>query len=86
MPPEDTHHDDPAERPFEAFVLTEVPSHAEADLIVGLLRAHGIDAFTSADDIGGTYPGFGTVRVVVEAADAEQARAVLEAAPLESFD
>jgi hypothetical protein len=63
--------------------VATVPSHAEADLIVGLLQANGVPAFTSADDVGGTYPGlgFGWVRVVVDAHDADEARAVLDSTP-----
>jgi hypothetical protein len=60
--------------------VATVPTHAEADLIVGLLQAYDIPAFTASDDAGGAYPGLGFagVRVVVDAADAEQALAVLE--------
>ena len=60
--------------------VATVPTHAEADLIVGLLQAYDIPAFTASDDAGGAYPGLGFagVRVVVDEADLEQARAVLE--------
>lgn len=68
-------HDDRVVRPS---VVSSVPTHAEADLIVGMLRAHGIAAHTAADDIGGAYPGLGVVRVVVDREDLEDARALLE--------
>jgi hypothetical protein len=60
--------------------IATVISHAEADLIVGLLQAYGIPSFTASDDAGGAYPGLGFagVRVVVDEADVEQALTVLE--------
>ena len=69
--------------PFRPETIATVPSHAEADLIVGLMQANGIHAFTAADDAGGAYPGlgFGWVRVVVDARDAPEARAVLDSTP-----
>ena len=33
-----------------------VPSRTEAELIVGMLRSHGVGAAVSADDAGGQYP------------------------------
>jgi hypothetical protein len=67
-----------AGRTVRPSVAASVPTHAEADLIVGMLRANGIDAHTAADDIGGAYPGLGVVRVVVDEADLEDAHALLE--------
>jgi hypothetical protein len=66
--------------PVPLKTVTTVLSHAEADLIVGLLQTTGIPAFTSSDDAGGAYPGLGFtgVRVMVAEADAEQATSVLE--------
>ena len=71
------HRDAQAVRPE---TVATVPTHAEADLIVGLLQAYGIPAFTASDDAGGAYPGLGFVgvRVVVDEADVEQALSVLE--------
>lgn len=68
------------QRPLRPETVATVLSHAEADLIVGLLQSYGIPAFTSSDDAGGAYPalGFGGVRVMVDQADAEQAQSVLE--------
>jgi hypothetical protein len=84
MPDDEAPGDDrsPAEA-FRSVTVATVPSHAEADLIVGLLQANGIHAFTSADDVGGTYPGlgFGWVRVVVDSHDADEAREVLDSTP-----
>jgi hypothetical protein len=67
-------------RPVRPETVATVPTHAEADLIVGLLQAYDIPAFTASDDAGGAYPGLGFagVRVVVDEADVEQALAVLE--------
>jgi type III secretory pathway lipoprotein EscJ len=72
---------DSAERgPVRLKTVATVLSHAEADLIVGLLQAYGISAFTASDDAGGAYPGLGFagVRVMVDEADAAQAGSVLE--------
>jgi hypothetical protein len=33
-----------------------VASRTEAELIVGMLRSHGVGAAVSADDAGGQYP------------------------------
>lgn len=68
------------QRPLRPEAVATVLSHAEADLIVGLLQSYGIPAFSSSDDAGGAYPalGFGGVRVMVDQADAEQAQSVLE--------
>ena len=33
-----------------------VASRTEAELIVGMLRSHGVSAAVSADDAGGQYP------------------------------
>ena len=33
-----------------------VSSRTEAELIVGMLRSHGVSAAVSADDAGGQYP------------------------------
>jgi hypothetical protein len=69
--------------PFRPATVATVPSHAEADLIVGLLQANGIYASTSADDAGGAYPGlgFGWVRVLVDVHDVDEAQVVLDSTP-----
>jgi len=56
-----------------------VTSRTEADLIVGLLRAHGVPAAVSADDAGGQEPQLQAdgVRVLVAAADEPVARQLL---------
>jgi type III secretory pathway lipoprotein EscJ len=76
-------HDRRGRGPIRPATIATVPTHAEADLIVGLLASNDIDAFTSADDAGGTYPGlgFGWVRVIVDASDADRAVEVLEQTP-----
>jgi hypothetical protein len=52
-------------------------SHAEADLIVGMLEANGIPAIASADDAGGMYLSLTGVRVLVDASDEDAALALL---------
>jgi hypothetical protein len=58
-----------------------VDSRAEADLIVGLLQAHGVRAVVSADDAGGQEPQLQAdgVRVLVAPADEAIARQLLTA-------
>ncbi len=61
-----------------------VTSRAEAELIIGLLRSHGVRAALSTDDAGGQYPQLQQdgVGVLVAPADEAVAREVL-AAPAE---
>ena len=56
-----------------------VTSRAEADLIVGLLRSHGLRAAVATDDAGGQYPQLQQdgVSVLVAPADEAEARQVL---------
>ncbi len=56
-----------------------VRSRAEADLIVGLLRSHGLRAAVATDDAGGQYPQLQQdgVSVLVAPADEAEARQVL---------
>jgi predicted Fe-Mo cluster-binding NifX family protein len=53
-----------------------VASRTEAELIVGMLRGHGVSAAVSADDAGGQYPQLQAdgVRVLVAPADEASAR------------
>ena len=59
-----------------------VGSRIEAELIVGLLRSHGLTAFVAADDAGGQEPQLQLegVRVLVAASDEASARQLLNAA------
>jgi hypothetical protein len=59
-----------------------VASRTEAELIVGLLRSHGVSAAVSADDAGGQYPQMQLegVRVLVAPSDEASARRLLAAA------
>ena len=59
-----------------------VASRTEAELIVGMLRSHGVSAAVSADDAGGQYPQMQMdgVRVLVAVADEAAARQLLAAA------
>jgi hypothetical protein len=57
-------------------------SRIEAELIVGVLRSHGVRAVIIADDAGGQQPQWQQiegVRVLVAAADESVARAILAA-------
>ncbi len=62
--------------------VTVVGSRIEAELIVGLLRSHGLSAALSADDAGGQEPQLQLqgVRVLVAAADEASARRLLAVA------
>lgn len=57
-----------------------VSSRIEAELIVGMLRSHGLRAALSADDAGGQEPQLQLegVRVLVAPADEASARWLLE--------
>lgn len=59
-----------------------VASRTEAELIVGLLRSHGLTAAVSADDVGGQEPQLQLqgVRVLVAPSDEASARRLLAAA------
>ena len=56
-----------------------VTSRTEADLIVGLLRSHGLRAALATDDAGGQYPQLQLdgVRVVVAPSDEDEARSLI---------
>ena len=56
-----------------------VASRTEAELIVGMLRSHGLTAAVSADDAGGQYPAMQIdgVRVLVAPSDEALARQLL---------
>jgi len=59
-----------------------VASRIEADIIVGMLRSHGLRAVVSADDVAGLEPQLQLqgVRVLVPRADETPARQLLAAA------
>jgi hypothetical protein len=59
-----------------------VSSRTEAELIVGMLRSHGLSAAVSADDAAGQYPQMQIegVRVLVAPSDEASARRLLAAA------
>jgi len=59
-----------------------VTSRTEAELIVGLLRSHGLGAALAADDAGGQEPQLQLegVRVLVTPSDEASARRLLAAA------
>lgn len=62
-----------------SIAVSIVGSRAEAELIAGMLRSHGIKAHVSADDLGGVDLALQSqgVRVLVSAADEQQARMLL---------
>jgi predicted Fe-Mo cluster-binding NifX family protein len=59
-----------------------VASRTEAELIVGMLRSHGLSATVSADDAGGQYPQMQAegVHVLVAPSDEASARRLIDAA------
>lgn len=59
--------------------VANVTSSTEAELIVGLLRSHGLTAAVSADDAGGEEPQLQLqgVRVLVAPSDEALARRLL---------
>jgi Putative prokaryotic signal transducing protein len=59
--------------------LAVVDSRTEAELIVGLLRSHGLRAAVAADDAGGQEPQLQIqgVRVLVARSDEAAARQLL---------
>jgi Putative prokaryotic signal transducing protein len=56
-----------------------VTSRTEAEMIVGLLRSHGLRAALATDDAGGQYPQLQLdgVRVMVAPSDEDEARQLL---------
>jgi hypothetical protein len=56
-----------------------VGSRVEAEMMVGMLRNHGVRAMVSADDVGATDPALAAqgVRVLVAAENAAAARRLL---------
>jgi Putative prokaryotic signal transducing protein len=62
-----------------AVSVAVVASRSEADLIVGLLRSHGLRAAMATDDAGGQYPQLQMdgVRVLVAPSDEAAARRLL---------
>ena len=52
-------------------------SRTEAELIVGMLRSHGVSAAVSADDAGGQYPQMQIEGVRVRVAPSDEASARL---------
>ncbi len=64
-----------------SVTVAVVGSRTEAELVVGLLRSHGLRAAFAADDAGGQEPQLQLqgVRVLVAASDEVAARHVLAA-------
>jgi hypothetical protein len=66
-----------------AVTVAVTGTRAEAELIVGMLRGHGVRAAVSADDAGGVDLALQAqgVRVLVPEAQATKARALLQDEP-----
>jgi Putative prokaryotic signal transducing protein len=67
----------------ELVEAVRVGSTVEAQLIVGMLEAHGINAIVSADDAGGLEPQLqasGGVRILVARPDVSEARELISEA------
>lgn len=62
-----------------SITVSIVNSRAEAELVAGMLRNHGINARVSADDLGGVDLALQAqgVRILVPTADEHQARRLL---------
>jgi hypothetical protein len=62
-------------------IVAVVGSRIEAELIVGMLRSHGLRAVFAADDVGGQEPQLQMqgVRVLVDPSDEALARRLLAA-------
>jgi hypothetical protein len=63
-------------------LVAVVSSRIEAELVVGMLRSHGLTAAFTADDVGGQEPQLQMdgVRVLVAPSDEALARRLLAAA------
>jgi hypothetical protein len=64
---------------MDVVAVAVVNNRIEAELIAGLLRSNGIKVAVSADDAGQQEPQLQQdgVRVLVDPADAEEARKIL---------
>jgi hypothetical protein len=62
-----------------SVAVAVVASRTEAELIVGLLRSHGLNAVLAADDAGGQHPHLQMdgVYVLVPPSDEAAAREIL---------
>ena len=68
-----------ADRENAPVAVAVVTSRVEAELIVGMLRTHGLNAVVSADDTGGQQPALqlAGVRVLVPRSEEASARRLL---------
>jgi hypothetical protein len=66
----------------DGVTVAIVASRTEAELVVGLLRSHGLRAAYTADDAGGQHPQLQMegVRVLVDPADEALARQLISSA------
>ena len=63
----------------QTATLAVVNSRVEAEMMVGMLRSHGLRALVSTDDAGGTEPALSAqgVRVLIATDDAAEARRLI---------
>jgi hypothetical protein len=64
----------PGEKPVE---VARFSYRYQAEMALGILEDEGIPGVVVGDDVGGQYPGVGSVRLVVPEPHAERARRVL---------
>jgi hypothetical protein len=72
-----------AEHDGDGFISIFRGNRLEANAIVGMLRANGIDAVLSPDDAGGARPDVGFAqgtRILVRASEEDDARRVIDEA------
>jgi len=65
----------------KAAVVAEFGNRTQAQALINLLDSFGIEAWISADDLGGIGPGqsfVGGVRVVVYSEDFEKAKQIID--------
>jgi hypothetical protein len=65
-------------RGVETIEVASFRFRHEAEMVAGLLADAGIPAVVVGGDIGGAYPGIGTISVRVARADEARAREALD--------
>ena len=65
-------------KPSELVVIANFATLADAQMAKGLMDQAGIHSMIRADNIGGMYPGVGSVDLIVRAEDAERAAETLQ--------
>jgi len=65
-------------KPSELVVIANFATLADAQMAKGLMDQAGIHSMIRTDNIGGMYPGVGSVDLIVRAEDAERAAETLQ--------